>query len=101
MRWQPVVGMCVNTTTSPYLLGVWASEMVFEIVVLTATCWNAIDRPRAAQQPLTHALLRDGILYFASITACRLINLILAATGSPAHAFIALLCVPPLARFYA
>lgn len=38
--------------------------MLFEILVLIFTCWNAIDRPMEAHMPITKALHRDGITFF-------------------------------------
>jgi hypothetical protein len=87
--YNPLVGMCVNTTTTPLLSGVWAAAMVFEVVIFVATCLNAIDRPRDANTPLVKMLRRDGIMYFALITACRVVNLVLAATGDSKFVFIA------------
>jgi cytosine/uracil/thiamine/allantoin permease len=90
IQYNPIVGMCVVTTTTPLLAWAWACAIVFEVTILAATCINAIDRPRDANQPLTRALRRDGIIYFALITSCRAVNLVLAATHNPNYAFVAI-----------
>jgi hypothetical protein len=87
--YNPIVGMCVNTITTPLLLCTWTAAMVFEVTIFGATCVNAIDRPRDANTPLLRMLRRDGIAYFALITACRIVNLALAATGDPRYVFVA------------
>jgi hypothetical protein len=83
--YNPVVGMCLATVTSPWLIGMWISEvsrpskqrktyyiahkqMIFELSVLGATCWNALDRPRTSNVTLSRALQRDGIMYFACVS---------------------------------
>jgi hypothetical protein len=81
--------MCVNTITTPLLLCTWAAAMVFEATIFAATCINAFDRPRDANTPLLRMLRRDGILYFALITCCRVVNLALAATGDARFVFVA------------
>jgi hypothetical protein len=47
-----------------WLIPPWAAPLVFELLVLGATCWNAIDRPRSGDMPLRHVLHRDGITFF-------------------------------------
>jgi hypothetical protein len=69
IQYNALAGMCVATTTSGALLGVWAAAMVFEAAVLAAIVWNAVDRPRTADQRLAHVLRRDGIIYFACVAA--------------------------------
>jgi hypothetical protein len=41
--------------------------MTFEVSILAATCLNALDRPRTANETLARALHRDGIMYFAYV----------------------------------
>lgn len=81
MVWSPIVGMCIPSVATPYLLGVWGCsvgkvlslqalylnhllQLFIEIVVIGTTCWNAVDRPRIASQPLLQALRRDGLFFF-------------------------------------
>ena len=44
--------------------------MLFEILVLLSMIVNALDRPQQAEMPLTRALYRDGITYFAVSSPC-------------------------------
>lgn len=88
--YNPIAGMCVPTTTTSFLKGIWASALPFDVIVLGATCVNAIDRPRRAHEPVIRMLRRDGIVFFASITALRIVNLALAFTNDPKYAFIAI-----------
>jgi len=82
-EYSTLVKMCVPTTVSPLLIVVWSSPLVFELLVLGATCWNAIDRPTNGALPLTKALQRDGIQFFLALTTLRAANLGLAATMDP------------------
>ncbi|KAL5484909.1 hypothetical protein ACEPAI_7551 [Sanghuangporus weigelae] len=40
------VHMCVSTLKSPVLPGVWASSLIFEVLVLSFVTYNALSRPR-------------------------------------------------------
>jgi len=77
---NPFVRMCVTKQPSWTLIGVWASPMLFELMVLIATCFNAVDRPTAASMSMQKALQRDGIIFFVALTILRGINLAFAAT---------------------
>lgn len=88
--WEPFVNICAPQKTSRMLMAGWGCAMAYELLVLCATCWNAFDRPRTAQQPILRTLAQDGIYYFSSITICRVLTLALAATGKPHLAFIAI-----------
>ncbi|KAI5115002.1 hypothetical protein M0805_005178 [Coniferiporia weirii] len=57
--------MCIATTETKILPAVWASPMLFEILVLIFVCWNAFDRPRSSDTPLTRSLARDGMGFFS------------------------------------
>ncbi|KAI0790880.1 hypothetical protein C8Q75DRAFT_806253 [Abortiporus biennis] len=81
--WSPEAGMCILTVSTPIFIAVWASPMLFEILVLIATIVNALDRPRGPHQRLTNALSRDGITYFLALTLFRALNLAFAATLNP------------------
>lgn len=39
--------------------------MLYEILVLTSVCWNALDRPRSNKSQLTLSLHEDGLTFFA------------------------------------
>ncbi|EJD03305.1 uncharacterized protein FOMMEDRAFT_156690 [Fomitiporia mediterranea MF3/22] len=103
----PFAHTCVSTIKSPALPGVWASPLIFEVMVLTLVIYNALNRPRGSTTPLHRVLLRDGILFFASlaselfcqfvwvasllmsslVAALRTINLIVAIISRPTLVF--------------
>jgi hypothetical protein len=56
--------MCVATKTSKWLIPAGVAPLVFEILVLAATCWNAVDRPRSANMSLRSTLVSDGLTFF-------------------------------------
>ncbi|KAI0344551.1 hypothetical protein BDW22DRAFT_1326561 [Trametopsis cervina] len=84
VHWAPApLSMCVTTTNSPKLIGVWACPMLFEVLVLFSTVLNAFDRPHQAEVPVAKALYRDGIIYFCAVTCFRTLNLVFATLGRP------------------
>src|ERR1700683_1112197 len=44
--------------------------MLFEVLVLLLTSWNAFDRPRMASLRLASALHRDGMTFFMVRSPC-------------------------------
>ncbi|OCH86519.1 hypothetical protein OBBRIDRAFT_737845, partial [Obba rivulosa] len=95
ISWSPIAGMCIAETSTHLLVVVWASPMLFELLVLCSTALNALDRPRAAHQRLTQALHRDGISYFVAITLLRIYNLSVSATAirRPSQTFLSVYLV--------
>ncbi|TFK88997.1 hypothetical protein K466DRAFT_585021 [Polyporus arcularius HHB13444] len=89
ISWSGVVGMCVATKSSPLLVAVWASPMLFEVFVLGSTALNALDRPRTIELPIIKALHSDGLGFFLSITLFRVLNLTFAALSRPSLTFLA------------
>ncbi|KZP18670.1 hypothetical protein FIBSPDRAFT_828938 [Athelia psychrophila] len=91
--YSPIVGMCITTTNTKYLVAVWASPMLFELLVLAATGWNLFARPRTANLKITRALHKDGISYFVILTVLRAFNVCLAIRGKPATTMLAVFFV--------
>ncbi|EJD03306.1 uncharacterized protein FOMMEDRAFT_43934, partial [Fomitiporia mediterranea MF3/22] len=60
----PFAHTCVSSIKPSALPGVWASPLIFEVMVLTLVIYNALNRPRGSTTPLHRVLLRDGILFF-------------------------------------
>ncbi|KAL5524071.1 hypothetical protein ACEPAG_8244 [Sanghuangporus baumii] len=58
---------CVSTIKASTLPGVWASSLIFEVIVLALVIYNALSRPRGNSTPLTRVLCRDGILFFVAL----------------------------------
>jgi hypothetical protein len=90
--WDPVLSMCVARDTSAWFIPASAAPLVFELLVLGATCWNAVDRPRSAHMGLGRALQRDGIAFFVVLTLARATNLALVSAQRPALVMLASLC---------
>ncbi|TFK75301.1 hypothetical protein BDN72DRAFT_832163 [Pluteus cervinus] len=80
IQYFSVASMCVLIQTTDVLIVAWSCPLVFEVVVLLSTFWNAVSKPRDAQLPLARALHRDGMLVFLSLATLRVVNLALAAT---------------------
>ncbi|KAL5523958.1 hypothetical protein ACEPAG_8131 [Sanghuangporus baumii] len=79
----PEVHMCVSTMPVTEIKALWAAPMLFEVLVLLAVCLNAFDRPYAQNCEVKRALARDGIGFFAALTALRVFNLLLATVARP------------------
>ncbi|KAL5506992.1 hypothetical protein ACEPAH_6448 [Sanghuangporus vaninii] len=75
--------MCVSTIKSPVLPGVWASSLVFEVLVLSFVTYNALSRPRDRGTPLRDVLYRDGMLFFACLSSLRTANLVISIIARP------------------
>ncbi|KAL5484906.1 hypothetical protein ACEPAI_7548 [Sanghuangporus weigelae] len=58
---------CVSTIKASTLPGVWASSLIFEVMVLALVIYNGLSRPRGNSTPLTRVLCRDGILFFVAL----------------------------------
>jgi len=93
IKYSDFAQMCLTTTATRWLIGVWASPMLFEVLVLLLTLWNVFDRPRMASLRLASALHRDGITFFMALTALRGLNLALAITNKPGVMVIAVFFV--------
>ncbi|KAH9949009.1 hypothetical protein B0H21DRAFT_731189 [Amylocystis lapponica] len=88
--WSPVARMCITQKTSHIFTAVWASPMLFEVLVLVTTSMNALDRPRVAQLPIAKALRGDGIFFFLALTCLRIVNLIFAALNNSSMTMLVL-----------
>jgi hypothetical protein len=83
--WTPLLNMCTITKTSGIAVIAWAAPMAFEILVLGAVLWNALDKPRTTKMTLTRTLRRDGFMYFALIAVLRGIQTAFIATRIPQY----------------
>jgi hypothetical protein len=57
-------GWALSRPCLSYLTFGFPSQMVFDVLVLSLTGWNACARPRNQQTALTQAMNRDGIVFF-------------------------------------
>ncbi|KAL5528144.1 hypothetical protein ACEPAF_7280 [Sanghuangporus sanghuang] len=67
IRYASYAHSCVSTVKASTLPGVWASSLVFEVMVLALVIYNGLSRPRGNSTPLTRVLYRDGVLFFAAL----------------------------------
>ncbi|EJD45750.1 hypothetical protein AURDEDRAFT_114048 [Auricularia subglabra TFB-10046 SS5] len=76
---EPVPGfnICGLTRIPGLVRVIWASPIVYEVLVFSFTVFNAIDRPRPADVSLASSLYRDGVLYFLSLSILRILNLVI------------------------
>ncbi|EPQ54345.1 hypothetical protein GLOTRDRAFT_111644 [Gloeophyllum trabeum ATCC 11539] len=77
LYFDELIDMCA-LGTKINVLWLWLPGIIFEVMVFTTVCWNAIDRPTSAHTPVMKALYRDGFGYFAALTLLRVFNLTLA-----------------------
>lgn len=95
---------CVPVKTTPLYIPAWTLPLVYEVILLAALVWNAIDRPRQSEVTLARALRNDGLLYLLVrslilqsppcqtlisspqvLTLIRVIQLSFVATENPAY----------------
>ncbi|KAI3610009.1 hypothetical protein WG66_007331 [Moniliophthora roreri] len=60
--------LCIMSDRDVSFTMLWVPELVFEVSMLDAVIWNALDRPRSEKGELEDMLHRDGIMYFAILT---------------------------------
>ncbi|PAV19001.1 hypothetical protein PNOK_0584500 [Pyrrhoderma noxium] len=77
------VHSCVSVIKANELPYVWVSSMCFEVMVLAFVIVNAVSQPRSRETPLRKILLRDGILFFGSLTSLRTVNLVISIIARP------------------
>jgi hypothetical protein len=77
--------MCIVTKTTALAAIAWAAPLAFELLVLGALVWNALDRPRATSTTISRTIRNDGAMYYAAVAALRAIQTGLMATGKPRY----------------
>jgi len=88
MFYDENIDICALTKKVPELIGAWASPIIFEVFVLVAVCWNAIDRPRSVETNLTRSLHRDGLTFFVSLTVFRTFNVVMFSVARPTLLYV-------------
>ncbi|KAJ6625868.1 hypothetical protein B0H10DRAFT_2211739 [Mycena sp. CBHHK59/15] len=87
--WDKQFTMCTFRGPVPVAI-LWAPGTVFECVLCVISWWNALNRQRTSNAPLTAALYRDGFVYFLFLLALRITNTALAFAAPPGLTFIAM-----------
>jgi hypothetical protein len=80
ISYEPLLSMCVLTRAHPLLIPAWAAPLVFEVLILVTTYWNAVDRPRRITESLASTLRKDGMTLYAIMAILRVFSLALVAT---------------------
>jgi len=73
----PGFNICGVTSIPKLIRVIWLSPIFFELLVFMMTVWNAYDRPRHKTDSVAKALVRDGLLYFISLSLLRIFNFII------------------------
>ncbi|KAI0057045.1 hypothetical protein BV25DRAFT_1841922 [Artomyces pyxidatus] len=60
--------MCAVDVRPKYWVGIWASQVLFNVLVLTLLFINASSRPRTEDVKLMNDLRRDGGLFYLTLT---------------------------------
>ncbi|KAI5120292.1 hypothetical protein M0805_005798 [Coniferiporia weirii] len=83
MVYVAAVHMCVTPNKIGALTGMWASILLFELLVLILVGWNAFDRPRSRDTNITRVLAKDGVWVFVILATLRMFNLVLSIVVGP------------------
>jgi hypothetical protein len=64
VAWIPFgLNTCAPLRISPFYIIAWAVPLTYEMLLLVALVWNAMDRPRQENVSLARSLRRDGIMF--------------------------------------
>ncbi|TRM66553.1 hypothetical protein BD626DRAFT_483072 [Schizophyllum amplum] len=80
--------MCVFTQNIS-IATLWIPGLAFDVLIFTATVWNALLRPMPANSSMVKALYRDGFMYFMALSSMRVGNLVLALRAPLSLKFVA------------
>ncbi|KAH9044186.1 hypothetical protein EDB84DRAFT_821743 [Lactarius hengduanensis] len=59
--------MCLITGRSPYWIGIWLSQALFDVFLFVLTITNAASRPRRANVKIITDLRRDGLVFYLGL----------------------------------
>jgi hypothetical protein len=85
IAWSPELHTC-TMSTRPSALAVlpWVAPLAFELFLLGALVWNAVDRPRRLTQGLAATLRTDGLVFMLVMILLRAVQVGLVASRQPA-----------------
>lgn len=72
-----VFHMCLITGRSPYWIGIWLSQALFDVFLFVLTLFNAASRPRRANVKIITDLRRDGLVFYLGLFVGRFLNIAL------------------------
>ncbi|KAI0273949.1 hypothetical protein BGY98DRAFT_106246 [Russula aff. rugulosa BPL654] len=74
--------MCLIVGRSPYWIGIWLSQALFDVFLFSLTLFNAASRPRRANVKIITDLRRDGCLFYLGLFIGRFLNIALSIPTS-------------------
>ncbi|KAH9993505.1 hypothetical protein BJV74DRAFT_368159 [Russula compacta] len=74
--------MCLIVGRSPYWIGIWLSQALFDVFLFILTLFNAASRPRRANVKIISDLHRDGCVFYVGLFAGRFLNVALSIPTS-------------------
>ncbi|KAN0135477.1 hypothetical protein V8E53_006756 [Lactarius tabidus] len=74
--------MCLITTRTPYWIGIWLSQALFDVFLFVLTIFNAASRPRRANVKIITDLRRDGCVFYLGLFVGRFLNVALSIPTS-------------------
>jgi len=81
--------MCLIVGRSPYWIGIWLSQALFDVFLFVLTLFNAASRPRRANVKIITDLRRDGCVFYLGLFVGRFLNLALSVPTKKAYYLIA------------
>lgn len=77
---EPLIGCTgkgyLSSAEAPYLSAAWGGQLLFDAVVFGLTLWRSVFTRTPGKRNISDILLRDGILYFAVMSAANIGNII-------------------------
>ncbi|KAH9962028.1 hypothetical protein BGW80DRAFT_887987 [Lactifluus volemus] len=68
MLYDPYIfNMCLIKGRSPYWIGIWLSQALFDVFLFILTIFNAASRPRRANVKIITDLRRDGCVFYLGL----------------------------------
>lgn len=77
-----VFRMCLIRERSPYWIGIWLSQALFDVFLFILTLFNAASRPRRANVKIITDLRRDGCVFYLGLFVGRFLNVALSVPTS-------------------
>ncbi|KAN0107403.1 hypothetical protein V8E52_010234 [Russula decolorans] len=74
--------MCLIVGRTPYWIGIWLSQALFDVFLFILTLFNAASRPRRANVKIITDLRRDGCLFYVGLFIGRFLNIALSIPTS-------------------
>lgn len=81
--YDPIVfRMCLIVGRTPYWIGIWLSQALFDVFLFVLTLFNAASRPRRANVKIITDLRRDGCVFYLGLFVGRFLNIALSIPAS-------------------